>query len=67
MLVIGDDLTDAEAFRVVREMRDAGEARGAAVAVAGSDAPADVLAAADYALDGPPGVQRFLTWLAGAL
>lgn len=67
VLIVGDDLTDAEAFGVVREMRGAGEARGAAIAVAGPDAPAEVLAAADYTLDGTPGVQRFLAWLAEAL
>ena len=67
VLAIGDDLTDAEAFGVVREMRAEGEARGSSVAVTSGEAPPKLLAAADYTLDGPLGVQRFLVWLAETL
>ncbi len=67
VIAMGDDVSDAGMFRAVREMREAGELRGASVAVLAVDAPAELLASADYALDGPGGVQRFLGRLAGEL
>lgn len=66
-LVLGDDRTDAEAFAVVREMRDTGAIHGLCVAVATADAPAELLASADYALADTAAVERFLTWLSGEL
>ncbi len=63
-LVLGDDLTDAEAFEVVREMREERNIRGLCVAVATADAPAELLAAADYALADTQAVGQFLAWLA---
>ena len=64
VMFIGDDTTDAAGMRAVRELRQAGILRGAAVAVLHDDTPEAVLLAADYALPGVPGVERFLTWLA---
>ena len=64
VLFIGDDTTDAAGMRAVRELRQAGILRGAAVAVLHNDTPEAVLLAADYTLPGVPGVERFLTWLA---
>ena len=66
-MVFGDDRTDAEAFAVVREMREAGEVRGLCVAVTTADAPAELLASADYALADTGAVGRFLVWLASEL
>ena len=66
-LVLGDDRTDAEAFAVVREMREAGEVRGLCAAVATADAPAELLAAADYALADTEAVGQLLAALAGEL
>ncbi|MDE2836032.1 MAG: trehalose-phosphatase [Chloroflexota bacterium] len=63
-LVLGDDRTDAEAFVVIREMREAGEVRGLCAAVATADAPSELLAAADYALADTDAVGRFLAELA---
>ena len=62
-LVLGDDLTDAEAFAVVREMRKAGEVLGLCAAVATADAPAELLASADYTLADTQAVGQFLTEL----
>lgn len=62
-LVLGDDRTDAEAFAVVREVRQAGEVRGLCAAVATADAPAELLATADYALADTDAVGRFLAEL----
>ena len=66
-LVVGDDLSDAEAFVVVRGMRDAGEVRALCVAVGAGDAPEELLAQADYVLNGPAEVGRYLGWLASVL
>ena len=66
-LVLGDDRTDAEAFAVIREMRDARAIHGLCAAVATADAPAELLAAADYALADTAAVGRFLNWLAAEL
>ncbi len=66
-LVLGDDRTDAEAFAVVREMRDAGAIHGLCAAIATADAPAELLASADYALADTAATGRFLTWLSGEL
>ncbi len=66
-LVLGDDRTDAEAFAVVREMRDAGAIHGLCAAVATADAPAELLASADYALADTAAVGRLLAWLSEEL
>ena len=66
-IVLGDDRTDAEAFAVIREMREAGEVRGLCAAVATADAPAELLASADYALADTEAVGRFLAWLVSEL
>ncbi len=63
-LALGDDRTDAEAFAVLRAMRDAGEIRAACAAVSPEDAPAELLASADYALKDPAAAARLLAWLA---
>ena len=64
VLFLGDDTTDAAGMAAVRELRRAGTIRGAAVAVLHDDTPEVVLLAADYALPGVPGVERFLAWIA---
>lgn len=66
-IVLGDDLTDAEAFGVLREMREERSVRGLCVAVATEDAPKDLLASADLALGDTESVGRFLGWLAAEL
>lgn len=66
-LVLGDDRTDAEAFAVVRDIRERGEVRGLCAAVATADAPPELLASADYALADTEAVGRFLAWLASEL
>ena len=64
VLFLGDDTTDAAGMAAVRELRRAGTIQGAAVAVLHDDTPEVVLLAADYALPGVPGVERFLAWIA---
>ena len=64
VLFLGDDTTDAAGMAAVRELRQAGILRGAAIAVLHDDTPEVVLRAADYALPGIAGVERLLAWLA---
>jgi len=58
VLYLGDDATDIDAFRAVRE---ATAFRGASVVVAGEETPPEVLTAADYRVEGVAGVE----WLLG--
>jgi trehalose 6-phosphate phosphatase len=62
---LGDDRSDAEAFRELRAAREAGRVRGLALAVQARDeVPADVAAAADHLLASPFEAARFLSGLA---
>jgi len=67
-LVLGDDAADADAFMVLRELRDAAVTDGFAVAVhAHAEMPEPVAAAADVALASPAETARFLAGLARAI
>jgi trehalose-phosphatase len=60
-LVAGDDMTDLPMFRLVAERRARGAIDGVAVAVIQpGETPADVLDAADSAVDGVAGLHRLL-------
>jgi trehalose 6-phosphate phosphatase len=67
VLCLGDDLTDAEAFKVLRLWREEGKVSGAAVAVANPESGPEVMAEADYWVDGVPGVERLLGAIAGVV
>lgn len=61
----GDDRTDADAFRGLRRLRDAGELEAAvAIAVASEEVPPDLLDEADARVDGPQGYLEVLRSLA---
>ncbi len=63
--VLGDDRSDAEAFRVLRGEREAGRVRGLAIAVrAHAEVQPDVAEAADVVLASPGESAAFLTGLA---
>ena len=62
-VVMGDDVTDLDAFRAARALEDAGETRGLRVAVVDAESPPQVAAAADYTLAGVSEVERVLSWL----
>ena len=62
-MVMGDDVTDLDAFRASRALEEAGEMRGLRVAVVDGESPPEVAAAADYTLSGVPQVERVLSWL----
>lgn len=68
VFLLGDDVSDALAFRVLREARAAGVTDGVAVAVqARAEAPLEVLAAADLVLASPVEATRYLSALARRL
>lgn len=62
----GDDRTDLDAFRRLRELRDAGELRNAVcVGVISPEAPPELAEEADLLVDGPAGWLALLEKLAG--
>ena len=64
-LYVGDDLTDLDAFRGLRELVEDGKLRTAVcVGVRSDETPAPLEEAADLLVDGPPGVRALLTALA---
>lgn len=61
---IGDDRTDVDAWRALRELADEGELAGTlAVGVTSDEAPAEVSTAADLTVDGPDGALAVLRFL----
>ena len=63
-IVMGDDVTDCDAFDAVHRLTDAQGVTGAAVAVVDGETPPDVILKADYWLDGREEVEEFLRWMA---
>jgi len=63
VIFLGDDTTDADALRVLRQRRDAGKISGLGIAVLQDGTPESVLEYADYSLDGVPEVAAFLSRL----
>jgi trehalose 6-phosphate phosphatase len=62
----GDDRTDLDAFRRLRELQAAGELEGAVcVGVASAEGPAEIVAEADLTVEGPAGWLALLEALAG--
>ncbi len=66
-IYLGDDVTDLDAFRVLRSLRRSGECSALTVAVAGPEAPSALYSEADYRLDGVDAVVAFLRQMAGWL
>jgi trehalose 6-phosphate phosphatase len=63
----GDDRTDLDAFRRLRELREAGELSAAVcIGVASAEAPAELREVSDFLVDGPDGWLAILEWLAAA-
>ncbi|MCC7371855.1 MAG: trehalose-phosphatase [Chloroflexi bacterium] len=60
----GDDVTDVDAFRAIRELEAAGQVRGLAVGVLSPEAPPAVREQADLLLDGVGEVEAVLAALA---
>lgn len=68
VFMLGDDVSDALAFRALRDLRERGVTDGMCVAVkARSDVPAEVVASADVILSSPAEATRFLSALSRRL
>lgn len=66
--VLGDDMSDAQAFETLTRARAAGEVEGLALAVqARAEAPPEVAASADLVLSAPREAARFLAGLEARL
>lgn len=64
VVYLGDDLTDLDAFRALRRMRQSGLCRALCVAVASPEAPTDLLDESDYFLTDVESVVKLLEALA---
>ncbi len=62
LIYVGDDVTDIEAFEAVRDLRAGGRIDGMSVAARHMETPAEVEAAADFALDSVSGVEELLSY-----
>jgi trehalose 6-phosphate phosphatase len=62
-LYLGDDRTDLDAFRALRQLNDEGVCQTVAVAVLSPEAPPELAAAADITLPDISFVPRLLRWL----
>jgi trehalose 6-phosphate phosphatase len=63
VIFLGDDRTDADAFRVLRELRDQDACATLSVGVAAPETPPIVRELADVMVDGVAGVETFLAQL----
>ena len=63
-LVLGDDVTDGDAFDALHELTRERGLRGAAIAVVDEETPEAVLRKTDYCLSGVGEVEEFLRWMA---
>jgi trehalose 6-phosphate phosphatase len=61
VIFLGDDCTDADAFRALRELRGQGICATLNIGVAAAETPAIVQELADIMVDGVDGVERLLT------
>jgi trehalose 6-phosphate phosphatase len=67
IIFFGDDVTDVDAFRALRELREAGEAATLRVGVLGPDTSPAVLAEIDMSVDGVPACAATLIAVAARL
>ena len=67
VVFLGDDTTDADALRVLRERKASGKVGGLGIAVLQDGTPDSVLKYADYSLNGVPEVAAFLSRLDAAI
>lgn len=62
-LCLGDDLTDIDAFRIIRTVSRGQDFRGLAIGVISREMPENLVAESDFTLNGVSDVARFLGWL----
>lgn len=64
IIVLGDDVTDCDAFDAAHTLAETEGLGAAAVAVVDGETPPDVILKADFWLDGRGEVEEFLRWMA---
>jgi trehalose 6-phosphate phosphatase len=65
-IFLGDDMTDLDAMKTLREMRENDGLRGISAVVVDESTPEELLSTADYTLDGVLSVETLLDWLLSA-
>lgn len=65
-IVLGDDVTDCDAFDAMHGLIRERDLNGAAVAVVDEETPEALLRRSDFCLKGPGEVEEFLQWMAHA-
>ena len=63
VLLLGDDVTDVDAFRAARSISDGGALSSTSIAVLGEESPQDLREEADFTLSSVTEVEQFLRWL----
>ena len=63
-VVLGDDVTDCDAFDALHGLISERGLKGAAIAVVDEETPETVIRKADYCLSGSEEVEEFLRWMA---
>ena len=67
LVFLGDDITDLDALRALRELTGQGDIRGLGVSVTYEDSAEALMEASDYSLNGVSEVETFLRWLDAAV
>lgn len=64
VIYLGDDRTDVDAFRKLKELRKTGSVKGYTLGVISDETPQEILMEADFCFNSVPEVEEFLEWLA---
>jgi len=64
LLYLGDDITDLDAMRMLRELRDAGKVNGLSIGVLDVESPVEISETADRTVIGVDGARALLSGLA---
>ena len=62
-IYLGDDLTDVDAFRAIRSTSRNSAFQGLAIGIISQEMPEELVADADFTLNGVNDVERFLKWM----
>ena len=63
-IYLGDDLTDLDAFKAIREARARSDFQGLAIGVTSKEMPRELTFSSDLTVNGVAGVERLLGWMA---
>ncbi|MFC2008110.1 trehalose-phosphatase [Chloroflexota bacterium] len=66
-IYLGDDLTDIDAFRAIRDASRNSHFQGFAIGIISQEMPENLVAEVDFTLNGVSDVERFLEWMTQAV